>query len=256
MKVLIIDDENLVAKSLQRLLKQTDPSIEVVAILDSVTSSVQWLKKNPHPDLLFVDIQLSDGVSFEIFNKVEVNKPIIFTTAYDEYAIRAFKVNSVDYLLKPVDEEYLKRALNKYQKYHFHQMPEKINEKMNDLVESIQKSNERRFKERFLAHYKSAIVPIVESRVAYFVKDTLIYLVTTENEKLVTDYDTLEEIEEVMNPAHFFRANRQMILHINQIINYKKHYTGKVEVSIKCDKNVHIVVSREKSNEFKNWVDQ
>lgn len=256
MKVLIIEDENLVAKSLQRLLKQTDPSIEVVAILDSVLSSVQWLKENPHPDLLFMDIQLSDGVSFEIFKKVEVNKPIIFTTAYDEYAIRAFKVNSVDYLLKPVDATYLRQALDKFYKYHSADQAVEFNEQILGLMESIRRPDVRRYKERFLVHYKSGMVPIVENRVAYFVKDTLIYLVTTENEKLVTDYNTLEEIEEVMNPALFFRANRQIILHINQISNYKKHDTGKTEVSLKCDKSMHVDVSREKSNEFKNWLDQ
>src|SRR5688572_7081772 len=118
MKVVIIEDESLIAKNLQHLLRQINGDIDVVAVLDSVTSSVKWLKENQHPDLFFMDIQLSDGVSFDIFKKVQIEKPIIFTTAYNEYAIRAFKVNSVDYLLKPIDSEYLKSALEKFKKYH------------------------------------------------------------------------------------------------------------------------------------------
>lgn len=255
MKVLIIEDETLVAKNLQILLKQIDASIEVLAVLDSVSSSVKWLKENPHPDLLFMDIQLSDGVSFDIFRKVKVERPIIFTTAYNEYALRAFKVNSVDYLLKPVDKEYLVRALDKYRKHH-QQEAGLMNEQLANLMESLQHPETKKYKERFLAHYKSGIVPLPENKVAYFVKDTIIYVVTTENEKLVTDYYTLEEIEEVMNPAIFFRANRQAIIHIDQVKTYKRHDTGKIEVSLKCDPNTRVDVSREKANEFKTWIDQ
>ncbi|MDB5282702.1 MAG: LytTR family two component transcriptional regulator [Bacteroidota bacterium] len=254
MTVAIIEDETLIAKNLQRLLLQVDDSIQVLATLDSVGVAVKWLSENPHPDLLFMDIQLSDGVSFDIFKKIKVNGPVIFTTAYNEYAIRAFKVNSVDYLLKPIDKEYLAQALEKFKKYHFDSGG--MTEKLKELMSTLANPSDKKYKERFLAHYKSGIVPLPEARVSYFVKDTIIYLVTAGNEKLVTDYATIDEIEEVVDPSKFFRANRQMIIHIDQVETYRKHDTGKIEVHLKCDKNVVVDVSREKANEFVNWLDR
>ena len=255
MKVVIIEDEPLTAKNLSRLLKQIEPSVEIVAMLDSVSSSVKWIQENEQPDLFFMDIQLADGVSFDIFDKVKVEKPVIFTTAYNEYAIRAFKVNSVDYLLKPIDKELLQSAIEKFKKY-FGQSTKEGSEQLQSFVSSYKKEDLPKHKERFLAHYKAGIVPLPENRVAYFIKDTIIYLVTTDNEKLVTDYNTIDEIEEVVNPKKFFRSNRQMIIHIDQIDTYKKHDTGKVEVHLKCDKNIRADVSREKASEFVNWLDQ
>jgi two-component system LytT family response regulator len=256
MNVIIIEDESLIAKNLQRLLREMEPELNVLAVLDSVASSVSWLNANPHPDLLFVDIQLSDGVSFDIFNRVKVDKPVIFTTAYNEYAIRAFKVNSVDYLLKPIDKELLQTALNKF-KQHYQSAPAGgVTEQLKDLMQTLANPAVKKYKERFLAHYKSGIVPLPESKVACFIKETIIYLVTTDNEKLVTDYNTIDEIEEVVNPQKFFRANRQSIIHVDQVETYKKHDTGKIEVHLKCDKTLHIDISREKANDFVNWLDQ
>lgn len=255
MKVVIIEDESLIAKNLQLQLKQIDPGIEVMAVLDSVSAAVNWVRNNPQPDLYLMDIQLSDGISFDIFSKVDINKPIIFTTAYNEYAIRAFKVNSIDYLLKPIDKEYLTRALNKYKKLYAESM-DFLPIQIKELLSGMARQDVPKYKERFLAHYKAGIVPIPENRVAYFVKDTIIYLITTDNEKLVTDYYTIDEIEEVVNPARLFRANRQTIIHVNQVDTYKKHDTGKIEVHLKCDKLVRIDVSREKANDFVNWLDQ
>ena len=254
MTVAIIEDESLIAKNLERMLLNINSDIKVVVALDSVGASVKWLKENPHPDLLFMDIQLGDGVSFDIFNKVKIDTPVIFTTAYNEYAIRAFKVNSVDYLLKPIDKDLLVKALEKFNRLH--QNVGHANEQLKDLVKALANPLEKKYKERFLAHYKSGIVPLPENRVSHFVKETIIYLVTTENERLVTDYATIDEIEEVVNPKHFFRANRQMIIHINQVETYKKHDTGKIEVHLKSDKNAQVDVSREKANEFVNWLDQ
>ncbi len=237
------------------MLKQMDASAEVVAVLDSVATSIKWFKENGQSDLIFMDIQLADGVSFDIFDKVKIEKPVIFTTAYNEYAIRAFKVNSVDYLLKPLDKEQLQAAFDKF-KRHYQPGVALPAEQLQSFVASYRQETLAKYKERFLAHYKAGIVPLPENKVAYFVKDTIIYLVTTDNEKLVTDYNTIDEIEEVVNPAHFFRANRQMIIHVNQVETYKKHDTGKIEVHLKCDKNATADVSREKANEFVNWIDQ
>ncbi len=255
MKVVIIEDEPLIAKNLQRMLKQIDTTVEVLTVLDSVSSSVKWLQENEQPDLLFMDIQLADGVSFDIFNKTKIESPVIFTTAYNEYAIRAFKVNSVDYLLKPIDKEQLQLAIEKFKKY-FGVKNDAVGEQFKSLLENLQNKITPKFKERFLAHYKGGIVPVSENKTAYFIKDTIIYLGNNDNEKLVTDYNTIDEIEEVMNPFNFFRANRQMIIHIEQVDTYKKHDTGKIEVHLKCDKNLRVDVSREKANEFVNWLDR
>jgi len=255
MKIVIIEDEPLIAKNLTRMLKQIDASVEVLATLDSVAAAVKWVNENPQPDLFFMDIQLADGVSFDIFNKVKIESPVIFTTAYNEYAIRAFKVNSVDYLLKPIDKEQLQSAVEKFKKY-FGVKNDAMGEQFKSLLENMQNKSTPKFKERFLAHYKGGIVPMPESKTAYFIKDTIIYLVTNENEKLVTDYNTIDEIEEVVNPEKFFRANRQMIIHVDQVDTYKKHDTGKIEVHLKCDKNIRTDVSREKANEFVTWLDQ
>lgn len=255
MKVVIIEDEPLIAKNLQRMLKQIDTAVDVLAVLDSVSSSVKWLQENKQPDLLFMDIQLADGVSFDIFNKTKIENPVIFTTAYNEYAIRAFKVNSVDYLLKPIDKEQLQLAIEKFKKY-FGVKNDAVGEQFKLLLENLQNKSTPKFKERFLAHYKGGIVPVPENKTAYFIKDTIIYLGNNDNEKLVTDYNTIDEIEEVMNPSNFFRANRQMIIHIGQVDTYKKHDTGKIEVHLKCDKNLRVDVSREKANEFVKWLDR
>jgi DNA-binding LytR/AlgR family response regulator len=257
MKAVIIEDEALIARNLQRQIAQLDSAIEVVTILGSVKESVKWFNSNPHPDLIFMDIQLGDGLSFDIFSQVQIDRPVIFTTAYNEYAIRAFKVNSVDYLLKPVDKEYLGRAIEKYKKLFAADVSTVgIHTELQSFLSTIATKNEVRYRSRFLAHYKNGIVPVADNRVSYFLKDMVIYLVTTENEKLVTDYNTIDEIEEVADPARFFRANRQMILHIDQVDNYKKHDTGKIEVHLKCDKNMHADISREKANDFKDWIDR
>jgi two-component system, LytTR family, response regulator len=253
MKVLIIEDEALTAKNLTRLLKQILPEAEILATLDSVAASVKWLNANPQPDLFFMDIQLADGVSFDIFEKVKIEKPVIFTTAYNEYAIRAFKVNSVDYLLKPIYKDQLQTAIEKFKRYFLsaHSVQD-----LSPFVTSYKNETLPKFKERFLVHYKSGMVPVPQERVAYFLKEAIIYLITTDNEKLVTDYSTIDEIEEVVNPENFYRANRQMIIHLQQVDTYKKHDTGKIEVHLKCSPNTRVDVSREKANEFVAWLDR
>lgn len=254
MKVIIVEDESLIAKGLQRTLKQVDNTVEVLAVLDSVAASVKWLKEHDTPDLIFMDIQLSDGVSFDIFDQIKVEAPVIFTTAYNEYAIRAFKVNSVDYLLKPIDKDALETALNKYRRI-YNADKQLMGEQIRALISNISKQDTPKYKERFLAHYKSGIVPVAEFQVSYFVKDTIIYLVTLDNQKLVTDYNTIDEIEEMVDPQKFFRANRQTIIRIDSVETYRKHDTGKIDVVMKCDNNLHIDISREKANEFKHWID-
>lgn len=255
MKVVIIEDESLIAKNLQRLLHVIDPAVEILAVIESVADAVKWFNSNPHPDLVFMDIQLSDGVSFDIFEKVKIEKPVIFTTAYNEYAIQAFKVNSVDYLLKPIDKDYLAAAIEKYHKY-FGKDTSVMGEQLQAMIASYTAKVIAKYKERFLAHYKNGIVPIHEDKICHFIKDSIIYLITTDGEKLVTDYNTIDEIEELVNPDKFFRANRQMIVHINCVENYRKHHTGKLEVHLKNQPNLTVDVSREKASDFIDWLEK
>jgi len=253
MKVLIIEDEGLIAKNIQRLLREAEPGIEVLAVLDSVSGAVKWLKTNEHPDLLFMDIQLSDGVSFDIFSQVQIDKPIIFTTAYDEYAIKAFKHNSIDYLLKPIDKADLKAALDK-----FHRLFDRPSGRQSEIVELVALLNSKLpipYKERFLVHHRSGYLPVKSDAISVFYKDQIIYLLAIDGQKYVTDYNTLDEIEELVNPANFYRANRQTLINKSAVESIQKHFSGKIEVKVKGHADVVIDVSREKALEFKNWLE-
>ena len=252
MNVLIVEDEPLNAQGLQKLLLKIKPNIQVLAVLDTVQSSVEGFKTNSVPDIVFMDVQLADGLCFEIFNKVEITAPIIFTTAYDQYAIHAFKVNSVDYLLKPIIKEDLQKSLQKLERLA--SASQLMQDQLKLLIKSVY-TKDKQYNERFLVHDKGGMAPILSDDVAYFIKESLIYLVTTDNQKLVTDYNTLDELDEFVNPEKFFRANRQMLIHKNQVLSYKKHYTGKMTVHIKLEPKMEVDVSREKSNDFLNWLE-
>lgn len=253
MKVVIIEDELLVARDLANLLQRIDPHIEVVVILESVQEATNYFKKEVEADLIFSDIQLSDGVSFEIFEKRTIKKPVIFTTAYDEFAIRAFKINSIDYLLKPLDEEDVKRAIEKYKTLFQEKESSFANEYLQRLLKDLQPFNEKKYKTRFSGHLGQALVAIHESQVAYFTKDVLIFLFTLDHQQIITDYHSLEELVDLLDPDSFFRANRQYILHINAIDHIKPHYTGKLLVELKKPLKSEVIVSREKAGEFKKW---
>lgn len=251
-KVLIVEDEALIAKNFQRLLKELVPDIEVLAVTDTVNGSVKWLNSHPHPDLVFMDIQLGDGVSFDILKQVELDKPVIFTTAYDEYAIKAFKYNSLDYLLKPIDKDDLTRALDKFRKLYkdsSSKQPE-----INDLIAMFATGKKIPYKERFLVHHRSGYIPVQKAQISAFYKDQIIYLLATDGQKYVTDYNTLDEIEELVDPAHFYRANRQTLISKDAVESLQKHYTGKVEVKV-TGHDTPVDVSREKAQEFKHWIE-
>jgi two-component system, LytTR family, response regulator len=254
MKAIIIEDETLVAKDLRNLLKQIAPELEIVTTLDSVKTCVEYFKSNPEPELLFMDIQLSDGVSFDIFNHVRINCPIIFTTAYNEYAIRAFKVNSIDYLLKPIDKTELSLALEKFSKsksVSSDAIKDQIKSLMNHLTIPAQN---KIYKERFAANSGKTHLVINQNNIACFQKDSLIYILTTDNEQFITDFQTMEEIEELLDPALFFRANRQFIININSVESYRTDSYGKLIAKIKSPNSISIDISREKAQAFKSWL--
>jgi two-component system, LytTR family, response regulator len=255
MNTVIIEDELLAAKDLQKLIQQLDTTIKVAAILPGLATAREWFTKNPEPDLLFMDIQLSDGVSFDLFNYVKLECPVIFTTAYNEYAIQAFKVNSIDYLLKPIDRTELKAALEKFRKLKQQNPPFNLQNHIQTLIQDLTTARPaKKYKERFMAHYKNTLVPVPAERIAYFTKDELIYLVTFDNQKMIADFHTMEEVEHLLNPAQFFRANRQYIIHLNSVDNIRHGFNGKIIVKLKSPLFAELDISRENAAAFKDWI--
>ncbi|HWA34702.1 MAG TPA: LytTR family DNA-binding domain-containing protein [Cyclobacteriaceae bacterium] len=249
MKVLIIEDEPLVAKDLESRLRQLSPDAEVAGPLVSVVQAKTWLTTNPLPDLILSDIQLSDGISFEVFEALHLPCPIIFTTAYDEYAIRAFKLNSIDYLLKPIDAGDLDAALKKYKSTI---VGSTVADQLKAMMASWGKEN-RRYKERFLALQRNTLVPVTADEIAFFHKEELIFIHTFSNEKMIGEHPTLDEIENLLDPARFFRVNRQYIIHIQSVARVKSTHKG-LSVQLRPPFNTELEISREKAVAFKNWL--
>ncbi len=251
MNILIIEDEPLVAKDLQNRLVILAPDSTVLAVISSVERARKWFSENAMPDLVLSDIQLSDGISFDIFEKLHLQCPIIFTTAYDEYAIRAFKLNSIDYLLKPIDPKELAAALEKYKALNSKNV---VNDQLKTLLENWG-NNTKKFKERFLALQRNTLVPITQNEVAFFHKEELIYVHTINNEKFISENQTMDEVESVLNPEVFFRVNRQFIIHIQSAGRIKTTHKG-LTVQLKPPFNTEIDISREKAVAFKSWLGQ
>ncbi len=253
MNILLIEDEPLVAKNLEKLIFQIEPEASILAIIGTVKESVDWLKKYPNPDLILSDIQLADGVSFDIFHEIEPKCPIIFTTAYDEYAIRAFKLNSIDYLLKPIDKEELGRAFEKFKNWSFRSNTNYL-EQFKTLLHEVENKTERiSYKNRFTAHFQRNIVAVHSEKIVCFFRDEVIWLQTSDNQKMITDYHSLDEIEELLNPAVYFRANRQYIVNKNGIESYRTHFSGKIELKLCVKAKEEVVVSKEKAHQFRHW---
>jgi two-component system LytT family response regulator len=253
MKILVIEDELLVAESLMKMVKQLEPTAELIGPIPTVKASLKWLGENIQPDLILSDIQLADGISLDIFYEQRVSCPIIFTTAYNEYAIRAFKVNSIDYLLKPVDKKELHDA---FQKFHF--MQSKFTnalylDEIKELFKDLNKS--RPYKERFAVHLGRSITLIPVNNIVLFIKEELIFLINSDGNRFITDFRSLDEVEELVNPEIFYRANRQHMVHLPFIESYRGDDTGKPTVKLRAIKTFDLVVSKEKAAEFKKWFD-
>lgn len=254
MKVLIVEDEPLAAERLQLLLKSCEPDVEIIDQVDSVEESVNFFRSGKKIDLLFLDIQLADGKSFEIFDKVKMDVPIIFTTAFDQYAIQAFKVHSIDYLLKPLQQSDLQRALDKFKKLS---APTTLTTADLISLKTLLAQNSKSFKERFIIksgnklHYKPA------SEVAYFYADgKLAFLVSKkENRKYLVDH-TLEELETTLDPKFFFRISRKFILSVDCISEVKGLISTKLVVKLNQPCEHDLSVSRDRAQDFKNWLDR
>lgn len=252
MKILVLEDEHLVAESLIKIVRQLEPDAVIEGPVASVKEAKQILSAAT-PDLIISDIQLADGISLDVFTERKVQCPIIFTTAFNEYAIRAFKVNSIDYLLKPIDKAELKAAFDKYHSLKGDSGNDIYFQQLNDLLSNF--STNKKYKERFTAHLGRNIVLMHTDDIACFTKEEVIYLQHKEGKKFITDFRSLDEIEELLDPAVFYRANRQFIISMPYIDSMRSDETGKIIVKMKLNPGPEVIVSKEKAAQFRKWVE-
>lgn len=258
MKILIVEDEDLAVKKLKKTLQIVDESATVVGEADSIKSTVNWLNSNPNPDLILMDIELADGQSFEIFNQVQVKSPVIFITSYDEYALKAFKVNSVDYLLKPVQKEDLHAALEKFknmQQLYTTTNPSPQQSLIDGLVKELQqKLQTREFRKRFLVKHGQKLVSVEVEDIAYFFSDgRLNFFRTFDNRKFVVDY-TMDELNEMLDPDKYYRISRSFFISVDSVSQIHDYFGNRLMLQLKPESEKEAIVSREKVTEFKNWL--
>ena len=257
MKILIVEDEELAVKKLQKTLAAIDNNAVVVGMTDSIKSTVEWLQDNTAPDLILMDIELSDGQSFEIFNLAEVKSPVIFTTSYDEYALKAFKVNSVDYLLKPIQKEELQAALTKFKQVRsgYGIQDGKAGISIDNLVKELQqKLQPKEYRKRFLVKHAQKLVSIEVDDVAYFYSDgRLNFFKSKDNKKFVVDY-TMDELEEMLDPEKYFRISRSFYVSIDSVDQIHDYFGNRLILYLKPTVDKEALVSREKVTEFKKWM--
>ncbi len=251
MRTIIIEDEKLAAERLKELIQEIDPSIEVSAILPSVEGAVHWLSHNK-PDLIFLDIQLEDGLSFSIFDEVDLDVPVIFTTAYNQYAIRAFKLNSIAYLLKPVRKEELRESLDKYKNIRSSYLV--------DFEEILRNIHDKKIghKKRFLIQYGQKIKKVEVDEAAYFyAMDKNVFLTTNSGNTFPLNY-TLDKLTEIIDPEKFFRINRKMVVSFQAIKNMIPYSRSRIKIELNppAPKEVEVLVSIERSSSFKEWMDK
>jgi len=256
MKVLIVEDEKPAADKLIRNLQRIDSSAVILAVLDSVEKTVAWLRKQ-QPDLIFLDIHLSDGLSFQVFEQLHaegierINTPIIFTTAYDEYAIKAFQLNSIDYLLKPIGRRELESSLEKYRRVL--QKPASVSQDMKSLLESLQQP---RYRKRFMVSYGQRMKSVHADDIAYFyAHEKMVFMLTFEGHQFVID-QSIGELDEALDPEYFFRINRKFIVHVDAIEQMHAYSKSRVKLDLKPKNQLEAVVSVDRSPDFKAWLDR
>lgn len=250
MKAVIIEDEKIAADLLRNLINQLDENIEVVTTLQTVEDSIEWLENNQHPDIMFVDIHLADGSSFSIFEKTEVRCPIVFTTAYDEYALKAFEVNSIDYLLKPINKDDLQRALNKYKNL---KGDNKDLDYKKFVSRFLNEGNVNNYKEYFLVPERDKLIPLAAKDIAYIYIDLKLIKAVTFSRKVYYLNQNLDEMMNQLNPKNFFRANRQYIVAHESIKDVSMWFGNKISLNLVIPTEEKIIVSKARVAEFKNW---
>ena len=253
--VLIVEDELHAQKELTRLINNVCDDMEIIEYIDSVEDAVLWLESNKEPDLMFFDIQLADGISFEIFTKTNINAPVIFTTAYDEFAIKAFKVNSIDYLLKPVKQDELESAISKFRK----QLEDNNSDSGTfDItkLEELLSLNKPKFKSRFLSRIGDQILHIGINEISYFIsEDNTSFIVTKGNKRYIIDY-SLDNITAMVNPERFFRINRSTLATAESIKKINKYFNSRLHIELEPKTTNKQLISRVKVSDFLSWIDR
>ena len=247
MKVLIIEDEAPAYRRLSKLINECDNSIEIVGIIESVKDGLEWFDRNPSPDLIFSDIQLADDLSFTIFRQLNITTPIIFITAFDEYAINAFKFYSIDYLLKPVGPDDLKSSIEKYKNIH-------NKTSINNFDELVKKLTEKNYRSRFLVSFRDGLIPVDTKDIAYFYSEDSVSFLMTKSKKSHIISDTLDSLENQLDPKAFFRANRQFILSAACVTKVEPYFNQKLIVKVDPPYEQEITISKIKATAFKSWL--
>ena len=248
MNIIIIEDENIAARRLERLLLEIDNNINVLAHLNSVENATQWLKANTAPDLIFLDIQLNDGYGFEIFDADIPHPPIIFTTAYNEYAIKGFKYNSIDYLLKPIEKEDLIKALKKHQK-------QQNTSSIDGSIENFKKLLSKDYKKRFIVKVGNQLNTFKTDEIAYFKsEDGMIFLITHQHKKYPIDY-SIEQLESILDPFLFFRINRKFLVSVDSVKEIHTYFNSRLLLKTSPEDTDQMIVARERASNFKKWLD-
>ena len=253
MRVLIIEDEIPAANRLKKLILGYDATIEIVDIIDSVESAVQWLNTFEMPNLIFMDIQLADGLSFDIFTEVDIKAPIIFTTAFDQFTLKAFKVNSIDYLLKPIDKKELHQAIQKFSNLYQKNTP---NYDQNTIENILQTLTQKQYRERFLIKLGQQFTYISLEDVAYiYSEERLVFAMQSNGKRHIID-QTLDKLQGQLDPSFFFRINRKIIIRVNAIKKIHTYFSGRLKLDILPKAGLEALVSRDRVKDFKRWLDQ
>lgn len=252
MNVLIVEDEEQAARKMRRMVKDLIPNAFIHGALESVADVVDWIRNNPNPDLILMDIHLADGLSFEVFSQIEVSSPVIFTTAYDQYALRAFKLNSVDYLLKPIEKEEFQKALQKYHTHFSKDWPEGIGQR----YIAAKSDYENKYKQRFISKIGDKIVAVNTEDILFaFSENKATRLKNRDGKNFLIDF-SLEQLEDLLDPQIFFRLNRQYISRFEGIEKMVSYSNSRIKISLKNCEDADIVLSREKTRLFKEWIDR
>lgn len=252
MNILIVEDEAYLADQLEQVIRKIEPSIQSISKAHAVHKTVELLQMHPDFDLIFMDIYLADGLAFEVFEKVNVYTPVIFTTAFDQYAIKAFEVNSIDYLLKPIRKEAVQKAISKYHKLSGLSRSTPYHTKLMELADTL--SQQKRYKKHFLIPHKNRLIPLHADDFRYFhVSNGVVLGITVENKHFVLD-KSLDELSEDLDPVTFYRANRQFLVHRDAVQYIEYYFNGRLSLNLSPVANEHVLVSKVKATEFKNWM--
>ncbi|MFA5587354.1 MAG: LytTR family DNA-binding domain-containing protein [Mariniphaga sp.] len=253
MKIVLVEDELYNLRLLEEMIKKLRPEWEIVATFESVKATVDWLRQNPHPDLFLMDIQLADGLCFSIFNQVEVKSMVIFITAYDNYAIRAFKVNSIDYLLKPFKEKDLILAIEKFEEFRKFTHETRATHDFSEIMKAI-REGERKHRKRFLISKGAAYYQLMVDDIAYFFsRNRITTAVTFKRQNHIIDF-SLESLEEQLDPEQFFRVNRQVIANIQSFEKIENYFDGKLKIRLHPPYDEDLIVSRLRAPALKEWI--